>query len=213
MRTKEVVQFTRETAAQDAAMKGRHEFQIRAEKDARAVLSKDIKAAWRQHEATHGAKEEQAEQAEQAPARTEAEKITRSGKPDRFGRGRERTRQPRAPRQAREAATRPEIERPASSSADIDREAGNSPVEAGYLAGQFSPAGNEQPPTAQPEAAREHEAGQEQQPAREGGEQQKGAESTPSWTPEDEKAAIEAEYERQEQAARERGPGTGREHE
>jgi Relaxase/Mobilisation nuclease domain len=185
MRTKEVTEYTRETTTQEAAMKGRHAFQMTGEKDARAMLSKEIKTAWRQHNAAYAGKPEA--QAEQAPATTEAEKITRSAKPDRFGRSRERTRQPRAPRQTRETTTRPEIERPASSNANIGREAENSPVEAGYLSGQFSPAGNEQAPTAQPEAA--HEAKKPE-------------------TEEQRQAAVDAERERQ--AARDRESEQGR---
>jgi hypothetical protein len=134
MRTAELAEFARDTTTQGAAMKGRHAFQITAEKDAKAMLSKDIKTAWQQHEATYGARPAREEQ---APAR-----------PDRFGRSRER--QPRAPRR-REATTGQEIETPGS----IDAEAPNFTVERGYLSGQFPPPANEQAPAAQPEAARD----------------------------------------------------------
>jgi hypothetical protein len=194
MRTKELTEFARDTTTRAAAMKGRHAFQITGEKDARAVLSKDIKTAWRQHEAAHGAKEAQ------APARTEAEKITRSGKHepapakagDRFGRSRDRQRQPRQ-QARRDATTGQEIETPAS----IGAEAGNSPVEAGYLSAQFPTPEQQNAPETQPEAA------QQPNPAQE-------PESTPktSWTPEEREAAINAEREaREAREAQERERG------
>jgi hypothetical protein len=190
MRTKELAEFSRETATQEAAMKGRHEFQITGEKDARAMLSKDIKTAWREHNAAYARKPEA--QQEQAPARTEAEKSTRSATPDRFGRSRDR--QPRAPRPPRaERAGRGDTGngeiRPAAVAAQRDAGGENSPVEAGYLSGQFPPPGNEQAPTAQPEAAQQQNSGQGQEPKQ--------------WTPEERQAAINAERERQEAQDRE----------
>ena len=80
-RAAELAEHARQTAAQRAAMKARHGFQMQAEKDARAMLSRETGDAWQQHRETYG------------PANTAD--ARRERKPDRFGRSRDRQRRPR----------------------------------------------------------------------------------------------------------------------
>jgi hypothetical protein len=119
-RNAELVQQAREITAQGAAMKARHAFQITGEKAARAMLSAEIGAAWRQHEATFAAKESRPEQGTELKAEPATAKAG-----DRYGRSRDR--KPRQPR-GRDTTTGRAINTAA--------EAGNLPVE--------KPAGNEQ---------------------------------------------------------------------
>jgi hypothetical protein len=155
MRTKELTEFARDTTTKVAAMKARHAFQITGEKDARAILAKDSKTAWRQHEATYGSQKTEtqtrtpeAENRPQEPERKLEPAPAKAG--DRFGRSRDR--QPRAPRR-REATTGREIEQPDAIAAQRDVGAENSPVEPGYLVAQFPTPEQQNAPQAQPEAA------------------------------------------------------------
>lgn len=91
MRAKELAEFSRETNGMSATMKARHEFQKRAEKDARTILSAEIGAAWKQHRAAYP-QERKPDPARRAEARPEAGQQRNE---DRYGRSRDRQRQPR----------------------------------------------------------------------------------------------------------------------
>jgi hypothetical protein len=81
LRTAELAEYARRVAAEGAAMKARHAFQIEGEKAARALLSQQIGKAWEQHKAAYG------------PPRTA--EIRPERKPDRIGGSRDRERQGR----------------------------------------------------------------------------------------------------------------------
>jgi MobA/VirD2-like, nuclease domain len=197
MRAKELAEHSRETTARGAAMKARHTFQTTAEKAARAMLSRDITAAWQQHEAAYGpprtAEARKERKLEPAPPASAGAGL-KAG--DRFGRRRDRQRPPR-----REATTGQEIEVAAGIGGQRDEGAENSAVEAGYLPGQFSPAANEQASPAPPEAAGQPQAGQEHEPAP----AEAGDAPKTSWTAEERDAAIAAARERREAGERAAG--------
>ena len=108
MRAAELAAYGRCMTAQRAAMKARHEFQLRAEKAARETLSRNVREAWEAHRATFGRPPPAGETESREPKTA-----------DRFGRSRER--QHRRPRAAGRMAARAE----------------NPPVEPGKLARRF----------------------------------------------------------------------------
>jgi hypothetical protein len=193
MRTAELAAYARETTARAAAMKGRHAFQIAAEKDARAMLAKETKAAWQRHEAAYGVRKSAAEDRKAAAPRPP------SPQPDRFGRSRDRQ-----PRDARE----PRGERAGQGrgvAAPIVGTGQKSSVEPGYLSAQFAAPNRETPHKAPPEPAQRQNSGEGEQEGRGGPPppQQSAEPVEPTFTPEEWDKAVEAERLAREE--RERG--------
>ena len=145
MRARELAEYARETKMQAAAMKARHDFQKRAEKDARTLLSKEIGAAWEQHRATYGkqagATKDRTRQGQSQEA--ERRREAQPAQADRFGRSRDRQRQPREDR--------------GGESGKINREAEKTPVQGQENSAGGNSPGNEQATTAPPEAAQQAE--------------------------------------------------------
>ena len=84
-------------------MKARHGFQMQAEKDARAMLSRQTGDAWQQHRESYGP----VKTADARPEREPGPSTPGEGREktcDRFGRSRDRQRQPRQARPRERAA-------------------------------------------------------------------------------------------------------------